>query len=130
MKDLKMTNDGELVINTKGELVLVEGEDQIKQQIVFLLRTSKGDYAYDPNFGANLEEFVGLPLGQTVMKNIQDRVVEELTANKIINSPVVYVNKEDKNTCQIIIEIEDTDNERNEILVVTLDMREGLITFK
>lgn len=53
MKDLMLTNDGELIIQN-GRIPLVSGNDLMAQKVRQVLRTYLGEWKYDPKEGIDV----------------------------------------------------------------------------
>lgn len=65
-------------LNDKGEILLVNDEEDIKQAIYIILGTSPGERMMRPDFGAGLKDFIFDPINTTTMTLIQHRVEEAL----------------------------------------------------
>ena len=56
MKSLLLSEDGDLVIK-RGDLVEIEGVDEIVQRFRFVLRTNKGEWFLNPDEGIDFQVF-------------------------------------------------------------------------
>ena len=56
MRSLLLSEDGDLVIQ-RGDLVEVEGIDEIAQRFRFILRTNKGEWFLNPDEGIDFRVF-------------------------------------------------------------------------
>lgn len=61
LTDLAMTEKGDLIVGANGDLLLRRGNECLADQILFRLKTIRGDYLLEPGCGASLENFVGQP---------------------------------------------------------------------
>ena len=57
--DLKMTEDGELVIGPDGDFMISLDSDALEETIMFRLKTYSGDFSIDPHVGASIESIIG-----------------------------------------------------------------------
>jgi phage baseplate assembly protein W len=60
------------------DIALVEHEEDVRQAVLIILETNRGERVMRPDFGAGLNEFVFEPINTTTMALIQQRVEESL----------------------------------------------------
>jgi uncharacterized protein len=63
-----------------GKIALARYEEDIREAILIILGTNRGERIMRPDFGAGLAEFVFEPLNSTTMHLVQTRVQEALVA--------------------------------------------------
>jgi len=102
--DWAVDEDGELLVGPNGDVLKVTGQRQVAQEILFRLKTSKGDYTIDPNVGADLEKFIGLPNTEKVRNDILDAVIRELSRDDFVTLRNVRVLKTGDNSVLIVVE--------------------------
>jgi len=61
-----------------GEIEIVAYEEDIRQAIIIILRTSRRERVMRPDFGAGLDDFLFEPLNETTMQLVKTRVEESL----------------------------------------------------
>lgn len=85
MIDLKLDDNGDLAIES-GDLVLVSGIDQIKQNLKIRLRTFYGEWLFDTTRGIKFFEeiFVKQPNLSIVDSLIKQQVIETTDVTEII----------------------------------------------
>lgn len=136
MADLKITEDGDLVVGPNGDFLLVTGDEEILQKVLFRLKTQKGDYLLNPDLGANLEFFIGKPNTEEIRIAIEQEVENELTRDFLLFSPEIKAvpieieGDEDGRQSGVLILIEFASIESpNKIIQVTssLDLRTGKV---
>lgn len=84
-RDIQTDIEGDIVLDTKGDLSLASSLDTYKSAANFLLRTDYSDYAADPSVGCNLGSFVGknitIPniqkIEYTVTKTLRERIFNQ-----------------------------------------------------
>lgn len=81
--DLALTTKGDLIIGPNGDLMFTESVDQ--QAMLLRLFVNDPDYYPFPNFGANLEDYLGLSIVQSNL----DRIVTDLKRKLKLTSVVV-----------------------------------------
>ncbi len=61
---------------TRGDhgVALVDEEEDIKQSLIILLSTIKGERVMQPDYGANMEEFLFEPLNVSFAKRMSDKI--------------------------------------------------------
>lgn len=55
-------------------VALVEEEEDIRQSLIILLSTAKGERVMQPDFGANMEEFLFEPLSVSFATRMSDKI--------------------------------------------------------
>jgi phage baseplate assembly protein W len=65
-------------LESDGEIEIVVYEEDIRQAIIIILRTSRRERVMRPDFGAGLDDFVFEPLNETTMQLVKTRVEESL----------------------------------------------------
>ena len=61
-----------------GEAVLVAEEEDIRQAILIILGTNRGERVMRPDFGAGLDSFVFEPVNLATITRVKNRVTESL----------------------------------------------------
>ncbi|MCP3956371.1 MAG: GPW/gp25 family protein [bacterium] len=67
-----------LRLDDDGHLAVSRLEDQVRQSILLILRTARGERVMRPDFGVGLEELVFEPLNQATIALVEHRVTEAL----------------------------------------------------
>lgn len=65
-------------LESDGEIEIVVYEEDIRQAILIILRTSRRERLMRPDFGAGLDDFLFEPLSETTMQLVKTRVEESL----------------------------------------------------
>lgn len=131
--DFKMTVDGELMIGPDGDIALVWGDEQIIQEVIFRLKTTKGDWMLSPGVGCSLEEFIGQPNTVYTHTLIEERIRTALTNDGLLGMPEIYVvdmpdTDGNHNEVFILIEFSSLEKDYRQIQVTAgLDLRKGLV---
>lgn len=129
MKDFKMTDSWDLVVGPTGDLELVDGDEQIAQEILFRLKTQKGDYLLSPHIGASLEKYIGQPNEPATHFAIESDVFTALTFDGLIYLPQVDCFPVSDNEVMVLVEFESLNDDNVTVQVSAgLDLREGLVT--
>lgn len=71
-----------VAIDAVGGVALAEHEEDIRQAVLIVLGTNKGERVMRPDFGAGLDQFVFEPIGATTRALIRHRVEEALIAGE------------------------------------------------
>jgi len=129
MKDLKMTADGEFVIGANGDFETVEGDEAIAQQIVFILKTQKGDWTLVPRVGADLERFIGKPNSRETRDMIEAVISTELINSQLIYNPTVTCIQLSAEEVFITVEFPSVEDRGREVIVTAeLDLKTGNVS--
>jgi phage baseplate assembly protein W len=128
MTDLKITDNGDLIIGANGDLAVVSGDEQLAQQIVFLLKTTAGDNLLEPEIGVSLEDFIGEENSTATRLRIENRVRSALLFDLSLSSVEVTCIPLDKDEVFILIELPSKDDPDKVIQVSSqLDLQKGLV---
>lgn len=65
-------------LEAAGEIEIVAYEEDIRQAILIILRTSRRERVMRPDFGAGLDDFIFEPLSETTKQLVRQRVEESL----------------------------------------------------
>jgi len=126
MRDLKLTDDGDLVISSAGDLETVTGDKQLVQAIIFRLKTMKGDYTLTPTLGTSLEEFIGRQNNSATRLLIEESIKRTLTQDFSIVAITVKCVPLDGDEVFVLIEIPSVEDIDKVIQVSsTLDLKRG-----
>lgn len=129
MKDLKMTSDGEFVIGPNGDFETVDGDEAIAQQIVFILKTQKGDWTLAPRVGANLERFIGKPNTREVRDMIEAVVSTEIINSQLVYDPTVTCIQLSAEEVFLTVEFPSVEDRGREVIVTAeLDLKTGNVS--
>lgn len=127
MPDYKMTETGDLEI-VNGDFALVSGDDEVIQQILFRLKTQRGDCLLSPGVGCSLEEFIGQPNTELTHAAIEQRIEDELTRDFLLGLPQVDVTDLNENEVFILIRFPSVESEYRSVQIqAQLDLRKGLV---
>ena len=128
MVDLRLTDDGDLVIGPNGDLELVWGDEQIAQEVIFRLKTTIGDWLLAPHVGADLESFIGEPNVPLVRAAIEKQIRDSLTQDNLLFLPEVSAISIGDNEIFILIEFGSLEDDERVIQVQSgLSLAKGLV---
>lgn len=129
MVDFRIDLDtGDLVLDSDGDLALVSGDEQMIQEVVFALKTTKGDWTLSPSVGCDLEQFIGRSNDTDTINQITAVVRSEIARLTSVGGFQVFVAPLDENTVIIALEFDSRDNPKRRIQVAaTLDLKEGQV---
>lgn len=136
--DLALSADGDLVLGPDGDFVTVSGLDAFQQDILFRLKTARGDYQLAPQCGASLNTLIGSPLSPATGSRLQSLVITALTHDGFLDSNSIEVETfpSDSKTLSALIHIDlsnrflpSTLPSQGSILSIQInvDLQEGLI---
>lgn len=128
MIDLKMDDNGDLVLSDKGDLALVFGDEQIAQEVLFRLKTTAGDWTLSPQIGASLEDFIGEPNTEYTLAAIENRVEKALTFDSLLIGPEITAITIGPNEVLVVVEFGSIELDNRVIQVTSgLDLQKGVV---
>lgn len=65
---------GDIVLKNNDLLMVNNREEDSLQNIIQVLRTNYGDYLLNPNYGADLDRFIGQPVSKTLASTISKSI--------------------------------------------------------
>lgn len=91
-----------------GEISMIRDRDQTDiQAMLNIFKTSEGDYKYTPNFGLNIDKYIGKPLDAMLALTIAKRITQTLLEAEIIASEsdieILHIIKEHKIYFRLIL---------------------------
>lgn len=119
---------GDMVIDSSGDFSRVSGDRWLAQEILFRLKTTKGDFTLEPDTGADLEQFIGKPNTTTTHKEIEAVVYNALQIPGVLTVPSVEVVPLDEETVFILVEFPSIESQDKVVqLQSSLSLRKGLV---
>ncbi len=105
-RDIETNFDGDIELDTKGDLKLADSITTYKNAANFLLRTDYGDYAPDTTVGCNLGSFMG-NLNSDVNREKMSFIVNKTLKEKVFSNTDVeaYVVPFDINEVLCVVNI-------------------------
>lgn len=89
LRDIAWSIDGDIVI-TNGSIETVAGTSRIAQSIRNRLKTVNPDW-FNAEIGADLEDFMGMRLDLRTASLLEQRIIESLTKDGLLDPSDVYV---------------------------------------
>lgn len=92
--DLYFTLDGDFFVSDETEDLEDTSKHQFRgliQRVLTRLQSVRGEWATQPEVGANLSDFVGLPNTRAVAEELKSRVYSELINDNLISPQHVFV---------------------------------------
>ena len=86
LRDVFSTTDGDIVIDSKGDLKLAESIESISGVANFIIRTDRGEYVPDNRVGADLGSFIGSNMTYTLTDEMESNLIQNLTKFAIARS--------------------------------------------
>jgi len=119
-----LTEDGDIVIES-GDLLLRRGMDALADQIVFRLKTVKGDYELEPNCGASLESLVGMPNTEETGAEGRALVFDALTHDGLFNSSALDLDAVPLSEDEIALVVSLPWERKGLLITASVDLKEG-----
>jgi hypothetical protein len=89
-RDIYSNMSGDIEIGTNGDLKIGSSIESVTSAINFILRTDKGGYTPDNRIGADLGTFIGDELTSTMIYDMQNSAIANLT-EFVIDRPDIEV---------------------------------------
>lgn len=126
--DLDFTPEGDLSLGFNGDLLVARDAEVVQQEVLFRLKTVKGDWILEPRCGADLELRIGDPNNQTTALRIRDQVEEALTHDGYLRGELLDILVVPLNPQELAIYVLlDLEGDEATIVSATLDLKQGLL---
>lgn len=81
--DIAMSLDGDLMLDDRGDLALVDGFEWLTREVNKRIRTNNPDWRYHSDVGASLEFFIGLLNTEATSRRIRSAIDRSLAIDNI-----------------------------------------------
>lgn len=124
-KDIYLNEYGDIELGFDGDIKVSISDDVTVDNIIFRLKTYKGDFELEPNCGANLEDLIGEPNAPETGERACIKVKEALTHDGFLDESDFTVRASPLSITELLILI-DIKGERGNFQVVgSLDLSSG-----
>ncbi len=113
---------GDLYTSATGDLRLAEGLTLSQQRILRRLLTNPGDYIWHPEYGAGLPQYIGLPLSQSLMKQLSGLITAHMYLETSVAQTPSPVVKLSANQTNLYCSIQYTDSLTKSLQVLTFSV--------
>lgn len=86
--DIKMSYDGDLLLDENGDLALSQGFDWLTREVNKRLRSTASDWADYPNIAADLDSFIGKLNTRKTATEIRENIVKALQNEPLTTSAI------------------------------------------
>ena len=83
MQSLKLSETGDLLMNVAGDLVVVDGTEEVAQCCHIGIGTNKGEWFLNPDMGITFSKFLGKQLNE---EDMRDELIQGLMQEERIQS--------------------------------------------
>jgi hypothetical protein len=83
MQSLKLSETGDIIMNDVGDLVMIEGTDEVAQCCHIGIGTNKGEWFLNPEMGIEFSRFLGKQLNE---EDMRDELTQGLMQEERIQS--------------------------------------------
>jgi hypothetical protein len=89
LQDIQTSFEGDLEINSNGDLKLANSFDTEKALINFWLRTDHSEYSPNPDIGCNLGSYISEKMSKESINNIKFDVIHSLTRDIVSSEDLI-----------------------------------------
>jgi hypothetical protein len=129
--DLWLTLEGDLALDEEtGDLRLSSADDQWIQQVIFRLKTTRGDYPLEPQCGASLESVIGKESNRTLASLVKFDVEEALSHDGFMLPGTFNVEVFPVNATEMVVTIQRLTPDEDAFtptIIAGLSLNEGFI---
>lgn len=98
-----------------NDISIIRNRDKTDlQAIINIFKTSEGDYKYTPNFGLNIDGYIGKPIDENLCLLLKQKIIEALVQNDIIlrdsDIEILHIIKEHRIHFRLILSDRDSMN--------------------
>lgn len=108
--DIEVDDDGDLVLDSNGDLKLASAQRTALQDIIMRVRTGLNDLSIHPLFGADIVNLVGEPNTPETAEKIKARVYKSLVRDGRFGSSTVRVDVVPVGRSEVVVLIGVTDS--------------------
>jgi hypothetical protein len=124
--DLYIDDQGEIAPGSNGDILIERDSDVVAKEILWRIKTTRGDWVLQPQCGADLELLIGEPNSPETGAVAEAQVSRALTHDGFLLGELRDVRAVPVNRDQIAILISVEYGEDAFTLPVTLDLKEGV----
>jgi hypothetical protein len=125
--DLHIDEQGEISVGYNGDILVARDEDVVAQEIMWRVKTTRGDWILVPECGADLELLVGLPNTPETGAMAESQVSRALTQDGFLIGELAQVRASPVNMEQIVVGITVEYGDHTFFQQFTLDLKEGVL---
>jgi len=127
LEDVFLDVNGEIAVGSNGDLKIARNADVIEQEVIWRLKTAKGDWMLEPQDGADLETLIGFSITPATLTRMENMITESLTNDGYFDANIrqVLAVPLGVSTVQALVEVEF--GEHTFFTDITLDLKEGIL---
>lgn len=125
--DIYLNYKEPLQLKANGDFQLVSGPELTQQRIIRRLMTVARTYIWHPEYGAGLPQYVGKPVDQAIIKEMQGLILSQLFLEDAVAkspAPTVTVTQDPTNFSNFIIDIQYYDSVSNQLFFLNFNVSE------
>jgi len=126
-KDIHLNLDGDIEIGHDGDIKYSTDDDVLVENVIFRLKTYKGDYKLEPACGANLEDIIGEPNTKETGDLVTMQVTEALTHDGFFSPDDFTIRAVPISNTEIMIAIVLRGEHGNYTITASLDLKTGYL---
>jgi hypothetical protein len=127
LKDVHLNTDGDIEIGYDGDLALSTGDDVIVDNILFRLKTYKGDFELEPECGTPLEDVIGYPNIPDTGAVVEDMVTNALTHDGFLSINEINVRVSPLSATKLLVMVTYHSTEHDYAITASLDITTGIL---
>ena len=125
--DFRFTPSGDPALLPSGDLMTASGRLYREQQVRIRLSLARGDWASDPNLGADLDELRGRENTEELSREITQRVIRALTYDGLFLPEEISVEVIPLSLHEVLIRVEaDDEGSTPQVFEVMIHLLNGL----
>ena len=100
--------DGDLMIDENGDIVMVEGDEELAQSVRMILETRKGEFFLEPDHGLVFDNLLGK---EADLAKAHEDIVEAVLQEERIASveDVIFTDNQQERTRSVSLKMQKTD---------------------
>jgi hypothetical protein len=89
LSSIKLDNNGDIVLDSLGKIILIEDMDALAQSLNLRLKTQKGELFYNEDYGH--PKFIGKQNEKTILDYLKDALMDD---ERIIDVEIASLSKD------------------------------------
>lgn len=114
-RDVQLTADEDIKINTKSDLAQIRYDNNLKQAIIHRLKTGIGELELHPNYGSRLFELIGTAPNKLTLQiaraHVKESLLQEPRIAEILRIRPSWADERLKTVIEVDIEVKPIETE-------------------
>ena len=126
--DIKTDDDGDIQIAANGDIDIVRNEDVVAQEVLWRMKTVRGDWILQPDCGADLETLVGQPNSPQTGSLMESLISRALTHDGFLGGEIEILRAVPVNRDEIVGIVSIQYGDVSFTQKISVNLKEGILS--